>query len=288
VTELTVDRLADSPAPLQVSRFESFDIGELGDPVREPHRHDYHELIWVRSGRGQHLLDGEPLEIEPGTLTLIGRGQVHQFGQADGVAGAVVRFGEELVPGGYGEHANPGWLFAGRGGRSVPVPPGETERLDAIIDALAAEVARPVDEWSGELQRHLLAVLLLWVERWYAGARAELRTQDDADAQLHRRFARELERDFVRHHDAAHYADALGVPAASLSKALARITGRPTKELVIDRVMLEAARLLRFTDLTIGQIAHQTGFADQLYFSRAFKRHHDVAPSEFRARARGR
>jgi AraC family transcriptional activator of pobA len=288
VAELTVDRLGDSPAPLQVLRIESFDIGEFGDPVREPHRHDYHELIWVRSGRGHHLLDGEPFEVAPGTVTLIGRGQIHQFEQAEGVAGAVVRFGNELVPGGDGEHADPAWLLTGRGGRSVTVPPGETERLDAVIDALAAEAARPVDEWSGELERHLLAVLLLWVERWYAGARGELRVQDDADTQLRRRFARVLEGDFARHHDAAHYADTLGVPPAALSKALARNTGRPTKELVIDRVMLEAARLLRFTDLTIGQIAHRTGFADQLYFSRAFKRHHGVAPSEFRARSRGR
>ena len=37
--------------------------------------------------------------------------------------------------------------------------------------------------------------------------------------------------------------------------------------------MLEAARLLRFTDLTVGQVAHRVGYDDQPYFSRAFKRH---------------
>ena len=37
--------------------------------------------------------------------------------------------------------------------------------------------------------------------------------------------------------------------------------------------MLEAARLLRFTDLTVGEVAHRAGYADPLYFSRAFKRH---------------
>jgi len=46
--------------------------------------------------------------------------------------------------------------------------------------------------------------------------------------------------------------------------------------------MLEAARLLRFTDLTVGEIPFRAGFDDQLYFSRAFKRHYGVAPSVYR------
>ena len=51
--------------------------------------------------------------------------------------------------------------------------------------------------------------------------------------------------------------------------------------------MLEAARLLGFTDLTVGEVAFRTGFEDQLYFSRAFKRHHGEAPMTYRARVRG-
>jgi AraC-like DNA-binding protein len=77
------------------------------------------------------------------------------------------------------------------------------------------------------------------------------------------------------------------VPPAVLSRALSHVTGRATKELVTDRVMVEAARLLRFTDLTIGEVAFRVGFGDQLYFSRAFKRHFGEAPMAYRARLRG-
>ncbi len=62
------------------------------------------------------------------------------------------------------------------------------------------------------------------------------------------------------------------MPAAALSRALTHVTGRATKELILDRVMLEAARLLRFTDLSVQEVAQRTGYADPLYFSRAFKR----------------
>jgi AraC family transcriptional activator of pobA len=280
---VSLDRLG-ADAAVQVVWFDRAQIGATR--VREPHRHDYHELIWVRDGRGQHRIDGVPVPVQPGTVTLIGRGAVHVFERADDLTGAVLRFGDELLLG--DGRVAPGWLLAGRGGRTVPVPPGEADALEAAVRAIAAEAERPPDPRTPDLERYLVSVVLLWVERWYDAARTERRDADDAEVQLHRRFAGQLERDFRSHHDAAHYADALAVPPAALSRALSEVTGRSTKELVTDRVMLEAARLLRFTDATVGEIAHAVGFSDPLYFSRAFKRHAGSAPMAYRGRARGK
>jgi AraC family transcriptional regulator, transcriptional activator of pobA len=255
---ISLDRLGHGAA-IELRRFEDARIGEA--PVREPHRHDYHELIWVRDGTGRHLIDGVAVPVRPGTVTLIGRGAVHVFEEAEGFTGAVLRFGDELLLGG---RVAPGWLLAGRGGRTVPVPDGEAEQLEAVLRAVGAEAARPSDPYSADLQQHLVSTILLWVERWYDAVRTERRAADDAEVQLHRRFAALLERDFREHHDAAHYADALAVPAAALSRALTQVTGRSTKEHITDRVMLEAARLLRFTDATVGEVAHQAGFTDPL------------------------
>jgi AraC-like DNA-binding protein/quercetin dioxygenase-like cupin family protein len=218
---LTVDRLASAGGPVQVVLFDARDVGSDGAAVREPHRHDYHELIWIEAGSGHHLLDGREVPVLPGTSTVIGRGQVHVFERAHAVRGAAV------------------------------------------------------------------SLLLVWIERWYDAQRTERREVDDADIQLFRRFARVLERDFAAHHDAIHYADGVAVPPAALSQALNRVTGRSTKELVTDRVMLEAGRLLRFTDRAMGEIAYETGFSDPLYFSGAFKRYHGQPPTIYRDRARG-
>jgi AraC family transcriptional activator of pobA len=284
---LTVDRLASSADPVQVVLLHTFEVGSDGEPVREPHRHDYHELIWIKEGSGHHVVDGREVPVAPGSLTVIGRGQVHVFERARSVTGAVVRFGDELLHEGRIARTDPSWLLAGCGNWGVTVPPGHADALERVIAMLATEAAGPLDPHSADLQRHLLSVLLVWIERWYDAARTERRDVDDAGIQLFRRFARVLERDFARHHDAVHYADALAVPPAALSQALNRVTGRSTKELVTDRVMLEAARLLRFTDRTIGEIAFETGFGDPLYFSRAFKRYNGHAPSAYRDLSRG-
>jgi AraC family transcriptional activator of pobA len=242
--------------------------------VRSPHRHDYHELLWTRAGTGSHLIDGERSAVRPLTVTVIGRGQVHVFEEARELSGAVVRFGSELL-----FEASPAWLVGGRGALTVDVPSGEAEAFEGTIRTLAAELARPPDACSVDLQRHLLSALLLWVERWHDDATHE--RPDEGEA-LYRRFVEVLERDFASHHDAGWYADALAVPAAALSRTLSAVTGSTTKQLVTERALLEAARLLRFTDLTVGEVAFRAGYEDQLYFSRAFKRRYGVAPSAYR------
>ena len=180
---------------VEVVALDGLEIG--GARVREPHRHDYHELVWVREGEGEHRLDGAAVPVAPRTLTVIGRGQVHVFESGRGLRGAVVRFGDELVYGGAERRAAPGWLLAGRGGRTVPVPAGDVAALEGVIAALGAEAALPPDARAAELEHHLVAVLLLWIERWYDASRIDAREPGDADVQLQRRFARLLESDFA-------------------------------------------------------------------------------------------
>lgn len=287
--DIAIDRLQEAGLSVEVLLLADARFGSESEwGPRRPHRHDYHELVWTRRGTGRHLIDGEVSLVEPTSLTLIGRGQVHVFEHATGLYGAVVRFGDELLPGDPTSPANPAWLVSSRAVQSVSVPAGDVGRLEAVIDVLAAEGHRPPDSRSVDLQRHFLSALLLWTERWYEATRTEQRDTDDPDLQLYRRFSEILERDYGRHHDAPHYANAIGVPQAALSRALVSITGRATKELITDRRMLEAERLLRFSEMSIGEVAYRAGYDDQLYFSRAFKRQFGEPPSAYRKRMRGR
>jgi AraC family transcriptional activator of pobA len=275
---LALDRLATDGA-VEVRLLDGFAVGE--GPLREPHRHDYHELMWLREGEGVQLIDGEPHALVPGTVTVIARGQVHQFRHARGLRGGLLRITDAAVAGGEG------WLLHRRGATVIAVPPDEGDRYESVLRALHAETRRPPDPYAADLVRHLTATLLLWLARWHDASRAERPQADDADVALQGRFAELLERDHARHHDVAHYADALAVPPAALSRALVAVTGRATKELIVERVMTEAMRLLRFTDLTVGEVAHRVGYGDQLYFSRAFKRYAGRAPQAYRAEVHG-
>jgi len=275
MADLTVD---DFPAEADALEVRSFELESIdADDVREPHRHAYHELIWVREGSGRHLIDGEPVDFGPRTLTLIAKGQVHQFERADRVSGVLLRFDDEWLAG--SRH----WLFSGGACSALNVPEKDAPRFDALLDLLREEVEQPAGPESAELRRHLLSAALLWAQRWRE-AQLEGGGATRADVQLQQRFLETLERDFANSHEAAHYSAELGVTTGTLSRTLMRLGGRTAKQLILDRVLLEAARLLRFSDLSVKEIAARLGFTDQFAFSKAFKRQRGEAPLDFRNR----
>jgi AraC family transcriptional activator of pobA len=287
--DLPVDAFESRDAALEVVLLSDEAYPEDGDcGSRRPHRHGYHEIIWSRRGAGTHLIDGQRSSIEPQVVTVIGRGQVHVFERGVGLDGAIVRFGDEVLQVDAAARADPSWLVGFEGPHTVLVPDDAVAHLEALISALAEETARPVDSRSVDVQRHLLGTVLLWIERWHGGDDTDQRDADDSSLRLYRRFLELLERDFPRRRGARDYALDLGVPQAVLSRALAAVTGRRTKELITDRRMLEAARLLRFTDRSIGDVALRAGFDDALYFSRSFRRYYATTPTEYRERTRGR
>jgi AraC family transcriptional activator of pobA len=271
VHDLPAEADALEVLPLELDRID-------GDDVLEPHRHAYHELIWVREGSGGHLIDGDRVEFGPHTMTLIAKGQVHQFERAERIRGYVVRFDDEWLSG------SRRWLFSGQACTPLTVPEDEAARFDSLLDLLRVEVERPPGPESAELRRNLLSAALLWAQRWRE-AQLEGGGATSTDVQLHRSFQETLERDFTKSHEARHYASELGVTTGTLSRTLTRLTGRTTKQLILERVMLEAARLLRFSDLSVKEIAARLGYGDQFAFSHAFKRQRGEAPLDFRNRS---
>jgi AraC family transcriptional regulator, transcriptional activator of pobA len=275
MTEPVVDDLRAEPDTLEVVEVHLDSIGD--GEARQPHRHAYHELIWVREGHGRHLIDGDEVEFGPRTLTLIAKGQVHQFQRAEAVSAVVARFEDDWLA------SSRRWLFSGQSCTALRVPKDEAARFDALLDLLRVELERPAGPESAELRRHLLAAVLLWAQRWREG-QLEEGGATRTDLQLYQEFQEVLERDYAANHDAGHYAAELGVTTGTLSRLLTKLTGQSTKQLIQDRLILEAARLLRFSDLSIKEIAARLGFSDQFAFSKAFKRQRGEAPADFRRR----
>ena len=78
------------------------------------------------------------------------------------------------------------------------------------------------------------------------------------------------------------YAGMLNLSEAYLNEALKKATGSPVSYWITHEVILEAKRLLYYTQLNVKEIAHELGYEDHTYFSRLFKKTTGVTPLDFR------
>jgi AraC-like DNA-binding protein len=80
----------------------------------------------------------------------------------------------------------------------------------------------------------------------------------------------------------SQYARLLGVTPGYLNAIVKDITGKRASEVLHQRILLEAKRLLRHTDASIAEIASYLTFADASYFTRFFRRATGSPPTAFR------
>ena len=124
--------------------------------------------------------------------------------------------------------------------------------------------------------------LILEVSRIYSGANVSISgTRRD---ELTDRFFFLLHQHYREERSAAFYADKLCISDKYLMRVLKLSTGRTFHFWVTEFVLREAKLLLRSTALGIAQIAERLNYPNPSFFTRAFRRHEGMTPTEFRNR----
>ncbi|MGN9913617.1 helix-turn-helix domain-containing protein [Phytohabitans sp. LJ34] len=226
-----------------------------------PHRAsilDHHCLVLVTKGHGSHEVDFEVFQCRPGSLVWTRPGQLVRPGGQPGLDATLVCWtpGPDLPDGGptYRQLA------------------GEDE--DAVINEVSQLVVDRERELSPELLRQQLATLLL---------RIRLLGPRQAEDETYARFRQDLEDSYADTRRVEDYADRLGYCVRTLTRASLAATGRSAKQVIDDRVALQAKRLLAGTDLPVAEVGRRLGFPEPTNFGRFFQREVGQSPGAFRA-----
>jgi AraC-like DNA-binding protein len=78
------------------------------------------------------------------------------------------------------------------------------------------------------------------------------------------------------------YAELLYITPNHLNALCREMVGKTAGDLIRDRVLLEAKRLLTNADMSITEIAYDLNFEDNSYFNRFFKKQVGKTPDNFR------
>ena len=251
-----------------------------------PHRHNFQEILWVRSGRGQHAIDGQELAIQPNTFYLIAKGQVHQLITGIDLDGLVIRFTDAFLPNFLSQemgHYQTVLFNNVTINHTLPIQPATLPNFERLLRQLLAEFNSDDVYENQEILRHLLTVLLIKLGKVQRHLMHNVQTAVDQETQLFHRFTLLLEEQFSQTHAVQDYAQALNITPRQLSDITHRFVGRTAKHLIEDRLMLEAKRLLTFTNLSVKEIAYALGYGDPSHFSKIFKKKAGTTPQTYKS-----
>ena len=84
----------------------------------------------------------------------------------------------------------------------------------------------------------------------------------------------------------AEYADMIYITPGHLNDTIKTITGKTAKQVIDERRITEAKRLLYWEDFSVKEIAAHLNFEDDAYFNRFFKKHTGQPPALFQKNIR--
>ncbi len=250
--------------------------------IHFPHRHSFYHLAFFTAGGGSHTIDFEKFPVKPGQLYFMVPGQVHSWFFSGGIEGYVMNvsagfFNAFLQDADYVERFP---FFSGVSAEGVvQLPKAAIPVVTAQFEGMLKEM-KGDQAYSQDMLR--LQVLGMFIAVSRASRQGETRQELPHNYVLLRNFRKLVEQHYMQLRLPKEYAALLYVTPNYLNAFCRHMLGKSAGEIIRDRVLLEAKRLLINADMSIATIAYQLSFADNSYFTKFFKKYAGTTPEEFR------
>jgi len=249
-----------------------------------PHRTDFYHVFLFENCSPNHLVDFYPVNISPYTVLFLDKERVHQFDPGLKYKGRVLIFTDDFfcATGSDAKFLRGATLFNDMSGR-LDIKPDKLvfKKFSDIYDAIAEESALPPDQVKYGLLKNLVHNVMLLIER---EKRKQGNTAGKKGEELNYAlsFRELLEKDFFKSKKVYEYAAKLNISEKKLGQSTAKVLGKSPKELIDERVLLEAKRLLIHASTSVKEIGFQLGFDEPTNFIKYFNKHTGNSPAMFR------
>ncbi len=271
------------PQPFVYKRMEEI---EQHNPAKQekPHRHDYYTLIFVKAAKGVHHIDFKDYPLTAHTFYLLSPEQVHHM-EVEGIpSGEVFLFTPDFLQ----YYSMPleqlvqlDLFYNCAEAPPIQIPEAKLAEVKTVLQIIAQEDQHK--EWNylqviGAQVKHLFYLL----KRIKAKTQSQQSFVPSRKAMIVQQFKRDLERSFRTNHKVSEYAGLQSLSSIYLNEVIKAETGSTAKEMIQQRILLEAKRLAKYTDWSMKEVAYSLGFEDNAHFSKLFKKLEGSNFSSFR------
>lgn len=152
-----------------------------------------------------------------------------------------------------------------------------------LFQNIKSEIAFPDSTGEELIRTYLKQMIILATRSWKKQHLSEsLNHSHKLDQEFFREFSRLVEIHYREKHSVADYAQLLNLAPKSLNQKLKKLNVENPNELIKNRIVLEAKRLLKYTNLSVKEIGYELGYEDPAYFNRMFTQKSNCSPAVFR------
>ena len=257
------------------------------DHFDTPHRHNFFLCVLFTRGSGQHEIDFNSFPVQRGSVFFLRPGQSHFWKFDQEPEGFIFFHTQEF----YELHflnqklsSFPFYLTD----KNPPVLQLSEEKITSAGSLFQQLNKEYLQDRPYKKQRliSLLDLIYINLAREYTRNRPLAGSGSPIYLKTLESLSRMIEESFRSERSAQFYADRLNISAKHLNRITKASLDKTTTDLITERVILEAKRLMVHSQSSFLQIADMLGYPDYAYFSKVFKAKTGLAPQEFRKKYR--
>ncbi len=270
---------------------EILDLDYFKDPVNLPtdhapdlpHRLKFHIVFFIRGGKpGKHLIDFKHYSYSKGSIMVLGRDQVHSMKDVISHSlGQMLLFTEDFLQEisatypALATHYNNYGLFH----PVCSLSPASFKHIIQLLEIVKSLLDEDVGQLRGEAVRAYIKIILLQIFEYRQVANINLNTNPHFAAFL--AFQNLIKQYLNKEHSVQFYANQMHCSPKRLNRIVRGVVRQTTKDYIVSQIVLEAKRHLKSSKLTIAEIGYTLGFNETTNFTKFFKKHAGMLPSQF-------
>lgn len=243
-----------------------------------------YKILWSQGQAVSFRVDGSLIELEKDQIIFCTPINVLEIDKdTEGIVSLVFNREFYCIQDHDQEVSCNGFLFFGSSVPQILTLKGkDKDSFCSMFDSFQEEFKNK-DQIQGEMLRTLLKSFLIKSRRLI---KQELPDPGLPNNQLDiiRRFNVLVEKHFREKHQVADYADLLFKSPKTLSNLFHKYSDKSPLATINERIVVEAKRLLLYSDKTSEEIAYELGYKEAGHFSKFFKKHAGSNPSEFKSK----
>jgi AraC family transcriptional activator of pobA len=272
----------------EIYRVEGSEIQNIDYPhkTKLPHKHNYYEMCFFTEGDGEHEIDFINHPITSPSIHFIRPGQVHLIKRGEVYKGYLVVFSEEFFNLRFQNlEIIPGYPLVTNleNGPILDLNDNMFVEFHQLIKCIENELV----ESDADSQEIIISYLKIFFLKLRQNFLKLVTTQNKTAGTMKNtvyRFNQLVDKYYDQIHHVKEYAELMGESPVQINRAIKAVTGKTSSELIIERLILEAKRLLLFSDLSNKEVAYKLNYEDPSYFARIFRKKTGYTPSGFRAK----